>query len=110
MIGFTRVLSAIAIALFVARPAAAATIQLKLSDFLPSTHGINKDFIVPWARELERRTHGKVKVTIYPGGTEFGNVFKQLDQVRAGVVDIAHGLPAFPAAGSRAPRSSICPS
>lgn len=105
MIGFTRVLAAIAIALFVARPAAAETIQLKLSHFLPPVHGIQTDFIGPWARELERRTHGKVKVTIYPGGTEFGNVFKQLDQVRAGVVDIAHGLTGIPR--GRFPRTAI---
>lgn len=105
MIGFMRALAAIAVALFVVQPASAATIQLKLSDFLPATHGINTDFIVPWAHELERRTHGKVKVTIYPGGTEFGNVFKQLDQVRADVVDIAFGLTGIPR--GRFPRTAI---
>lgn len=86
-------------------PAAAETIELKLSHFLPPVHGMHKDFLEPWARELEKRSGGTVKVTIFPGGTQFGNVAKQLDQVRAGVVDIAHGLHGIPR--GRFPRTSI---
>ncbi|WP_417797587.1 TRAP transporter substrate-binding protein [Terasakiella pusilla] len=101
--------------LFVAAMAAAAfcgvttaqaeVITLKLSHFLPSSHPSQKDFIEPWVAELEKRTNGKVKVEIYPAGSAFGHVAKQFDQVRAGVVDIAHGLTGFPR--GRLPRTLV---
>lgn len=83
----------------------AKTIELKLSTFLPASHATQRDFLEPWAKELESRTNGKVKVTIYPAGSSFGHVAKQMDQVRAGVVDIAHGLTGIPR--GRLPRTSI---
>jgi len=87
-------------------PASAAeTIELKLSTFLPSTHPTQTDFLEPWARELEQKTNGRVKVQIFPAGSAFGHVAKQMDQVRAGVVDIAHGLTGIPR--GRLPRTSI---
>ncbi len=92
-LGFPRVLRA--------RP----IIELKLSHFLPTGNGMHYDFMEPWARELEARTDGRVKVTIFPGGTPLGNVAKQYDQVRAGVVDIAHGLHGIPS--GRFPRTSV---
>ncbi len=92
-LGFPRVLRA--------QPA----IELKLSHFLPTGNGMHYDFMEPWARDLEARTDGRVKVTIFPGGTPLGNVAKQYDQVRAGVVDIAHGLHGIPS--GRFPRTSV---
>ncbi len=67
-------------------------IELRVSHFLPPTHGIHTDFLVPWARELETRTGGRVAVTIFAGDSSLGKVENQYDQVRSGVVDIAHGL------------------
>jgi TRAP-type C4-dicarboxylate transport system substrate-binding protein len=84
---------------------AAKPIELKLSSFLPSTHPTQTDFLEPWALELEQRTNGQVKVTIFPAGSSFGHVAKQMDQARAGVVDIAHGLTGIPR--GRLPRTSI---
>ncbi len=81
------------------------TIELKLSTFLPASHATQRDFLEPWAKELEARTNGKVKVTIYPAGSSFGHVAKQMDQVRAGVVDLAHGLTGIPR--GRLPRTSL---
>jgi TRAP-type transport system periplasmic protein len=92
-------------ALLLARPAAAQTIELKLSHFLPAVHGMHTDFMEPWARELEARTNNKVKVTIFPGGSSFGDVARQWDQMNAGVIDIAHGLHGIPR--GRFPRTSI---
>ena len=86
-------------------PAMADTIELKLSHFLPSSHPTQKDFLEPWAKELEERTNGQVKITIYPAGSAFGHVAKQFDQVRAGVVDISHALTGFPR--GRLPRTLI---
>ena len=76
--------------------AKAETIELKLAHFLPTINGMHVDFLEPWARELEARTNGKVKVTIFPAGTQLGNIAKLYDSVRAGVVDIAHGLRGIP--------------
>ncbi len=86
-------------------PALAETIELKLSHFLPSSHPTQKEFLEPWAKELEERTNGQVKVTIFPAGSAFGHVAKQYDQVKAGVVDISHGLTGFPR--GRLPRTLI---
>jgi len=76
--------------------AKAETIELKLAHFLPTINGMHVDFLEPWARELEARTNGKVKVTIFPAGTQLGNIAKLYDSVRSGVVDIAHGLRGIP--------------
>lgn len=84
---------------------AASPIELKMSHFLPSTHPIQRDFLEPWAKELEERTNGQVKVQIFPAGSSFGHVAKQMDQARAGVVDIAHGLSGIPR--GRLPKTSI---
>jgi TRAP-type C4-dicarboxylate transport system substrate-binding protein len=91
-----------------AKPAvlrAQAAIELRLSHYLPPLHGIHTQFIEPWARELERRTGGAVKVTIFPGTAALGNVARQYDQVAAGIVDIAHGLSGLPR--GRFPRTSV---
>jgi TRAP-type transport system periplasmic protein len=84
---------------------AQAPVELKLSHFLPAVHGMHTDFMEPWAREVERRSNGQVKITIFPGGSSFGDVAKQYDQVTAGVIDIAHGLHGIPR--GRFPRSSV---
>lgn len=85
--------------------AAQDTTTLRISHFLPPHHGIHRDFIEPWARELEKRTDGAVKVEVLPVNTAFGNVARQMDQVRGGVVDIAHGLAGIPR--GRLPRSAV---
>jgi TRAP-type transport system periplasmic protein len=90
---------------FASTVAYAEVITLKMSHFLPSSHPSQTDFLEPWARELEKRTNGKVKVEIYPAGSAFGHVAKQFDQVSAGVVDIAHGLTGFPR--GRLPRTLV---
>lgn len=100
----TAILAA-SVALAAAGSAQAADITLKLSHFLPDKHGIHQDFLAPWAKELEEKTGGKVAVELYPVNTAFGNVGKQMDQARAGVVDIAHGLAGIPR--GRLPRTSV---
>lgn len=84
---------------------AADTIELKLAHYLPTVHGLHAVFMEPWARELEQRTDGKVKVRVYAGNSSFGNAANQLDQVRAGVVDIAFGLAGMPR--GRMPRTTL---
>jgi TRAP-type C4-dicarboxylate transport system substrate-binding protein len=80
-------------------------VVLKLSHFLGPTSFFEVDFAQPWAKELEAKTGGKVKVEIYNGASPFGEVTKQATQVRDGTTDIALGLRG--AEGDRFPRSSI---
>ncbi len=48
--------------------ARAATIQLTYSNFFPPSH-IQSKLAAAWCKEVEKRTHGKVKITYYPGQT-----------------------------------------
>lgn len=76
--------------------AQAKPIVLRMSHFMPPGHFWNKVIMIPWARELERRTRGRVKVVVYPGTSKYGSVAKQLQQVRDGEIDIARGMRGFP--------------
>lgn len=80
-------------------------IVLKLSHFLGPTSFFELDFAQPWAKELEAKTGGTVKVAIYNASSPFGDVTQQALQVRDGTVDIALGLRG--AEGDRFPRSAI---
>lgn len=80
-------------------------VTLKISHYLPPSHGFHTDFLGPWAQELERRTGGKVETEIYPVTSAFGDAARQADQVRAGVIDIALGLRGIPR--GRFPASSV---
>ncbi len=79
--------------------------MLKLSHFLGPDSFFERDFAQPWAKELEARTNGAVKVEIYNATSPFGEVTKQATQVKDGTIDIALGLRG--AEGDRFPRSSI---
>lgn len=96
--------SAVSVSLCVSVGANAQT-TIKVSHFLPPSHFIHDTFIEPWTQEVEECAGGEVKFQIFPGGSAFGNVAKQLDQVKAGVVDIAHGLSGVPR--GRLPRTNI---
>ncbi|HUD59967.1 MAG TPA: TRAP transporter substrate-binding protein [Acetobacteraceae bacterium] len=90
---------------FLASAEAQQPITLTLSHFLGPNSFFQVDFAQPWARELETRTGGKVKVEIYNAASPFGEVTKQATQVKDGSIDIALGLRG--AEGDRFPRSSI---
>ncbi|MBL27858.1 MAG: C4-dicarboxylate ABC transporter [Rhodospirillaceae bacterium] len=108
MVGWRmRLLGAVlAVAAFaVVAPARSETVDLRLSHFLPPVHGLHKDFMEPWARELEKRSGGTVRVSIFPGTAALGNVAQQYDQVLAGVTDISHGLVGIPR--GRFPRTTL---
>lgn len=49
-------------------PVAAKTTHLTYSIFFPPTHGQCLAGMA-WAQEIEKLTHGKVKITVFPGGT-----------------------------------------
>ena len=86
-------------------PAVADPITLKFSHFLGPTSYFQVDVVEPWARELEAKTGGRVKVEIFNAASPLGKPTEQANQVKAGTVDIALGLRG--AEGDKFPRSSI---
>lgn len=76
--------------------AQAADYELKMSSMFPATHFANTLAMIPWAEEIELRTDGRVTFTLFGAGSALGDATKQFDQVRAGVVDVAVGIPAIP--------------
>jgi TRAP-type transport system periplasmic protein len=59
---------------------AAAATNLTYSVFFPPTHGQSKA-AVAWAKEIEKRTNGQIKINVFSGGT-----LTQADQTYDGVV------------------------
>lgn len=48
--------------------AEAAPIKLTFSIFFPPTHGQTQT-AMDWAKEIEKRSDGKIQITVFPGGT-----------------------------------------
>jgi TRAP-type C4-dicarboxylate transport system substrate-binding protein len=67
-------------------PVMATTYRLTYSIFFPATHGQCKAGIA-WAKQIEQRTNGQVKITVFPGGalTKANQCF---DGVVKGITDI----------------------
>jgi len=61
-------------------------VDLTYSVFFPATHQ-NTVLATEWAKEIERRTEGKVKITVFPGGT-LTPADKCYDGVEKGISDI----------------------
>jgi len=87
------------------KPAAAGdTIVLKLAHFMPTMHIQHRKAFVPFAKQVEKLTNGKVKIKIYPGGT-LGNPKTMVDAIRTGITDIGFVLPEY--VPGRFKRSSV---
>jgi TRAP-type C4-dicarboxylate transport system substrate-binding protein len=80
-------------------------VTLKFSHFLAPTSYFQTDVVEPWAKELETKTSGRVKVEIFNAISPLGKPTEQANQVKAGTVDIALGLRG--AEGDKFPGSSI---
>ena len=52
---------------FLTSPALGQT-KLNYSVFFPAPHK-NAVLAVEWAKEIEKRTNGRVQITVFPGGT-----------------------------------------
>jgi TRAP-type C4-dicarboxylate transport system substrate-binding protein len=75
-----------------ANRAAADPVTLRFSHFLGPSSFFQVDVVEPWARELEARTDGRVRVEIFGASSPLGQPTEQASQVKAGTVDIALGL------------------
>ena len=83
----------------------AQDITLTFSHFLSPTSFFQVDVAEPFAREIEAKSGGRVKVKIFNGADPQGKVTEQATQVKNGAVDIALGLRG--AEGDRFPGSSV---
>jgi TRAP-type C4-dicarboxylate transport system substrate-binding protein len=76
-------------------PAAAQdkSIELKFSSWVGVGHGHHTGVLAPWAKMIEDKSGGRLKVTIYPGST-LGKATDHWDLVKNGIADMgfaAHG-------------------
>lgn len=62
------------------------TLELTYSVFFPPTHG-QCIAAVDWAKEIEKRTNGQVKITVFPGGT-LTSAAQCYDGVVSGISDL----------------------
>ncbi len=72
---------------------AADPIKLNYSIFFPAPHK-NTVLATEWAQEIEKRTNGAVKITIFPGGT-LTPADKCYDGVVKGISDIGFSVLAY---------------
>lgn len=83
------------LALFACFPSGgfAKSINLNYSIFFPATHGQCKAGVA-WAEEIERRTGGEVRITVFPGGT-LTKANQCYDGVVNGISDIGMSVFAY---------------
>src|SRR5690554_7140705 len=85
--------SAAALSFGLATSASAADITLKYAFFAPEGTFPGQQ-MMQWAKELEKRTDGKVKVDTYAGGTLLG-AREMWEGVTMGVTDIGLSAPSY---------------
>ncbi|WP_428647010.1 TRAP transporter substrate-binding protein [Roseibium sp.] len=68
--------------------AAAAEYEFKLHHFLGEKAPAHSKMLVPWAKQVEENSGGKVHIEIYPAMTLGGRPPELINQVRDGVVDL----------------------
>ncbi|UCG72245.1 MAG: TRAP transporter substrate-binding protein [Chromatiales bacterium] len=70
----------------------AADFRLKLHHTLPPVAPAHSTMLVPWARQVEADSGGRLAIDIYPAGQLGGQIPQLVDQARDGVVDIVWTL------------------
>ncbi|MBO0902809.1 TRAP transporter substrate-binding protein [Jiella sonneratiae] len=76
--------------------AARAETTLRLSHWLPATHPMHTNGIVPWAKSIEEDSGGELKIEIYPA-QQLGAAPDHYDMTRDGIVDIGYVNPGYTA-------------
>jgi hypothetical protein len=78
-------------------------IELKFSSWVATVHGHHTGVMVPWAKMVEEKSGGRLKITIYPGST-LGKAVDHYDMVKDGIADMGFTTPATRPAASRSSR------
>ena len=74
--------------------AADETINLKFAHWAPPAHPITKFVLLPWTKDVEKRTNGRVKIAVYGGGS-LGSAPDHYDLALKGTADITFIGPQF---------------
>jgi TRAP-type C4-dicarboxylate transport system substrate-binding protein len=69
-------------------------IELKFSSWVSAVHGHHTGVMVPWAKMVEEKSKGRLKITIYPGGT-LGKAVDHYDMVKDGIADMGFTTPGY---------------
>src|SRR5262247_1572719 len=90
------VVSLVLVLCFVAGPAGSQDkpIELKFSSWVGIAHGHHTGVMVPWAKMVEEKSGGRLKITIYPGST-LGKAADHFDMVKDGIADLAFTTPGY---------------
>lgn len=91
---YTRLVSAIAIAVGTAHAVHAAEIELTLSHWVPGTHPLQVTGMEPWAESIKQASNGRIEITIYPA-QQLGAAADHYDMARDGIVDIGFINPGY---------------
>jgi TRAP-type C4-dicarboxylate transport system substrate-binding protein len=66
---------------------------LKLHHFFSSVSGAHERFLVPWARQVEAQSGGRIRIDIFPSMQLGGAPAQLLDQARDGLADMVWAAP-----------------
>ena len=69
-------------------------IELKFSSWVGTVHGHHTGVMVPWAKMVEEKSRGRLKITIYPGST-LGKATDHYDLVKDGIADMGFTTPGY---------------
>jgi TRAP-type C4-dicarboxylate transport system substrate-binding protein len=79
-------------------------IELKFAHWLSTMHDLHTDIYIPFAKEIEERTKGRVKIVIYPAEA-LGKAKDHYDMAVRGIADITIHMPGY--TPGRFPLSSV---
>lgn len=86
---------------------ARAQVELSMSAWVPPSHMLVKDGMVPWMKDVERVTEGRVKVKLLPKPVT--NAINHFDAVRDGLADVAFVSHAYTPARFQMVRVGVLP-
>ncbi|PYN42108.1 MAG: hypothetical protein DMD95_17810 [Candidatus Rokuibacteriota bacterium] len=69
-------------------------IELKFSSWLAVVHGHHTGVMVPWAKMVEEKSGGRLKITIYPGSV-LGKPADHYDMIKDGIADLGFTTPGY---------------
>jgi len=73
--------------------AAPPSVTLKLHHAFSSVSCLHANFLVPWARQVEEQSAGRIRIDIYPSLALGGQPAELFDQARDRVVDLVWAMP-----------------
>ena len=74
---------------------AQSAVELKMHSFVPPKHTIWADVLTPWAKEVEDKSGGKLKIRMFPSMQLGGKPPELYRQMVQGISDIVFTLPGY---------------